>query len=222
MPVSSDNSSLSPNSRNYSIENRNFLSPVGFKFIIGKMPGVDFFCQSANIPAISLGVAEQPTRFNTIPQPGDEVQYEKLYIRFLVDENMKNWSQVHDWIREMGTPVSDCEFGYSREGLASRNPVNRRIDTEDDALLNDWRCDCTLFILSSNYQPVAEIVFRDAWPTELSTIRFDSSVPDINYFTADVTLVYSYYDYEILDASTETDETMKPRPRKSKGGIELL
>ena len=27
--------------------NRNFLSPIGFKFNIGKMKGVDFFCQAA-------------------------------------------------------------------------------------------------------------------------------------------------------------------------------
>ena len=32
------------------LENRNFLSPVGFKFNLKRSPGVAFFCNSANIP----------------------------------------------------------------------------------------------------------------------------------------------------------------------------
>ena len=43
------------------IQNRNFLSPVGFKFTIAKTPKVNFFCNSASIPEINLGVANQPT-----------------------------------------------------------------------------------------------------------------------------------------------------------------
>ena len=34
----------------FSPKNKNFLSPVGFKFIIGRTPNVDYFCQSASIP----------------------------------------------------------------------------------------------------------------------------------------------------------------------------
>ena len=37
------------------IVNRNFLSPVGFKFTLSKYPKVDFFCNSARIPEITLG-----------------------------------------------------------------------------------------------------------------------------------------------------------------------
>jgi hypothetical protein len=69
-----------------------------------------------------MQAANQPTRFNKIPQPGDELYYEDLYIKFLVDENMKNWYQVHDWMREIATPVSDREFKYSRGNIRSVNP----------------------------------------------------------------------------------------------------
>ena len=41
------------------IENRNFLAPVGFKFNLQRSPGVAYFCNQANIPDISLGVANQ-------------------------------------------------------------------------------------------------------------------------------------------------------------------
>ena len=40
------------------IQNRNFLSPVGFKFVLGKHPKVDFISQSANIPDLSFMLRE--------------------------------------------------------------------------------------------------------------------------------------------------------------------
>ena len=39
------------------IENRNFLSPVGFKFGLQRSPGVAYFCNEANIPDMTLGEA---------------------------------------------------------------------------------------------------------------------------------------------------------------------
>ena len=201
------------------IENRNFLSPIGFKFTIDRMRGVEFFCQSASIPSISLGSADVGTRLNKIKNPGDELQYEDLFLRFLVDENMKNWYQVHDWMREISTPYSTREFKYNRGDIKS---ANKREATYDYASANNqWRCDCSLFILSSNYRVVSEIVFRDAWPSSLSTLNFDASTPDINYFTAEVSLKYNYYDYFVYEAATATDASMPPDYRRSSLGVSL-
>ena len=43
------------------LSNRNFLSPTGFKFTLKRAPKVAFFGNAANIPAISMGTAIQPT-----------------------------------------------------------------------------------------------------------------------------------------------------------------
>ena len=40
---------------NNQLDNRNYLSPVGFKFTITKAPKADFFSNSASIPGINLG-----------------------------------------------------------------------------------------------------------------------------------------------------------------------
>ncbi len=219
MAVPSDSSSLPPREQYMKIENRNFLSPIGFKFTIDRMRGVEFFCQSASIPSISLGSADVGTRLNKIKNPGDELQYEDLFLRFLVDENMKNWYQVHDWMREISTPYSTKEFKYNRGDIKS---INKREATYDYASANNqWRCDCSLFILSSNYRVVSEIIVRDAWPSSLSTLNFDAATPDINYFTAEVSLKYNYYDYFIYEAATATDSTMPPDYRRSSLGVEL-
>ena len=62
------------------IDNRNYMSPLGFKLILSKTPKVDFLCQSANIPGISMGTAVQPSYLKDIPVPGDKVLYEDLTI----------------------------------------------------------------------------------------------------------------------------------------------
>ena len=71
------------------IKNRNFLSPTGFKFILNRARKVSFLGNEANIPGLTLGVAEQPTYLGRdIPYPGDKVQFEVFNLRFLVDENL--------------------------------------------------------------------------------------------------------------------------------------
>ena len=64
------------------ISNRNFLSPVGFKFLISKIPKADFFANQANIPGIDLGNAIQPTYLKDIPVPGDKLTYGDFSLRF--------------------------------------------------------------------------------------------------------------------------------------------
>ncbi len=178
-----------------------------------------------------MGSADTGTRLNKIRHPGDELNYEDLFIRFLVDENMKNWYQVHDWMREITTPVSTKEFTYSRGTYRSVN-----VDPSDGNLkagpaggvnyagdwTNQWKSDVSLFILSSNYRPVAEFVFRDAFPITLTTLNFDASVTDISYFTAEVTLRYNYFDYFIYPAAEATDASMKTSYQRTSAGNELL
>ena len=217
MAQQSDNTSLTPVERTLGIENRNFLSPVGFKLSIDKLKGVDFFCQTASIPAITMNSADTFTRFNKIPQPGDELYYEDLSVKFLIDENMKNYYQVHDWMRQLSTPYSSREFKYNRNSLESQNKNTNTSDLQG----NQWRSDCSLFILSSNYQPISEFVFKDAWPAGLTTLTFDSSVQDINYFTAEVTFKYNYFDYFIYEAAEATDASMKPTYRRSTLGVTI-
>ena len=197
-------------------ENRNLLSPNGFMFTVDKMRSVDFFCQSAAIPAMSAKGVPMGTRFNKMYEPGDEIEYEPLALRFLVDENMKNYYQVHNWMRTINTPKSSREFYFKRGTLESQNSE----PTTDDFLGadNNWYSDCSLFILSSNYQPVAEFVFKNCFPISLSTLAFDTSVQDIQYFTAEVYLRYDYFDYYIYDAATATDASMPATYQKTENG----
>ena len=93
---------------NKQIENRNFLSPIGFRFTLAKYPKVAYFAQSANIPQITLGIQQQPTPFRALPLEGF-MTYGSFTLQFLVDEDMTNYMIMHNWIRALGTPDDTVE-----------------------------------------------------------------------------------------------------------------
>ena len=167
------------------IENRNFLSPVGFKFSLKRAPGVAFFCNQANIPSIALGIAEQPTWLKNIDVPGDKIQFGDLSLRFLVDEDLVNYMELQRWIRGLGYPEDMDEF-RKLEGEAVM-PGN--FGNSGDQIYSDG----TLQILSSNLVPQFQVVFSDLFPYSLSTVTFDATDTDIEYFTADVGFKYTIY-----------------------------
>jgi hypothetical protein len=153
--------------------NRNYLSPTGFALKLEIFEGVDFFCQRANLPGISMPFTEVPTRFRSFPiVPGGGVTYEDLSLTFIVDENLKNYHSVWKWIRKNGGSEehSGTTLEYSKGQLA---------------------------ILSSNFNPSFFIDFDNLFPISLTPIEFDASVQDIDYFTAQV--IFKYTGYTIRD-----------------------
>ena len=171
------------------IANRNYMSPVGFKLVLTKTPKVDFLCQSANIPQISMGTAVQPTYLKDIPVPGDKVLYDDLTVSFLVDEKMENYLAIHKWITGLGYPESRGQYDQLRK---DDNRTDRIIGDDGDPRYFEFS-DATLQVLSSNYRPSVLINFKDAFPISLSTLDFDVTTRDYNYFTAQVTFKYTIY-----------------------------
>ena len=88
------------------VENRNFLSPIGFIFILEKAKKVSYLCQTASIPTMTVGAIDIPTGgFAALPIDGNAV-YQQLDLQFIVDESMENYMQIHNWMRALGTPES--------------------------------------------------------------------------------------------------------------------
>tara|TARA_B100000965_G_scaffold126976_1_gene105669 strand:+ start:190 stop:786 length:597 start_codon:yes stop_codon:yes gene_type:complete len=175
------------------IANRNYMSPLGFKLILTKTPKVDFLCQSANIPQISMGTAVQPTYLKDIPVPGDKVLYDDLTVRFLVDEKMENYLAIYKWITGLGYPESIGQYDQLRKDDIR---TDRRIGDDGDPRYFEFS-DATLQVLGSNYKSTIHVNFKDAFPIALSTLDFDVSQRDYSFFTASVTFKYTIY--EITD-----------------------
>ena len=85
-------------------ENKNFLSPVGFKFSLTRAKKVDFFSNTANIPSLDLGVAMQSTYLRDIPVPGDKVEFGDFDLEFIVDEDFAKSNNLGMWSMKFEYP----------------------------------------------------------------------------------------------------------------------
>ena len=93
--------------------------------------------------------------------------------------------QIQKWIRGLGYPESLKEiFDLQKE--------KDRVDTYDSGLM-DIYSDGTLTVLTSSQNPKFKIMFKDLWPYNLTTLNFDATDTDIEYFTADVSFKYTMY-----------------------------
>ena len=163
------------------IQNRNFLSPVGFKFTLAKYPKVSFFCNSSRIPELNLGTAIQPSYLKDLDVPGEKIIYGDLTVRFLVDENLENYMAIHNWITGLGFPETTQQF------------KNQTTNSDGIRDLKEQYSDGSLSILNSNYRTTANVKFKDLFPVSLTSLDFDSTVTDIQYFTAEATFKYTVY-----------------------------
>ena len=173
------------------IENRNFLAPTGFKFALKRSPAVAFFCNEANIPDLNLGIAVQPSYLKDIDRPGDKIQFGDLTIRFLVDEDLTNFMEIQNWIRGLGFPDNIGQF----RDLENESIIPSNFGLAEESVFSDG----TLQILSSNLIPKFQVKFEGLFPYSLTTMTFDATDTDIEYFTAEASFKYNIY--KITDLS---------------------
>lgn len=159
--------------------NKNFLSPLGFAFNIYKTPGVNYFVQSASIPSLSLGTVEVGTPFGRMKFPGDKPDFADLNITFRVDEELRNYMELYNWL----TKISRYD-GFTGYSSIANAPTGEGVFS-----------DATLTILSSSKNPIAEVMYKNLYPTALSELAFDTRLTDVDYI--DVVATFAYQSYSI-------------------------
>ena len=96
-------------------ENLNILSPVSFRLIIQKFPNVNFWCQSVNIPDMTISEITVPTPFVDIPIIGDRIEFGDLIVTILVDEDLINFLEITKTkpqnVLENQNSKTFCSFG---------------------------------------------------------------------------------------------------------------
>ena len=165
--------------------NINPLSPNGFMFTIQKLPELNFFAQSVNLPGITLGSPEYGNPFQVQPIPGESLTYDQLTVQFLIDENMTNYQAIYNWIVALGFP-NDYE-----QYTTFVSEDNRGITSE---LATNYS-DATLQILSGNNQVVKTVQFVDLFPIALDSLQFAGTNTDVQYLIGNATFRYGYYKF---------------------------
>ena len=186
-----------------------YASPIQFRFTCAKLPTVEFFCQTANIPGITLGTADVETSLKSIPFPGDKLTYGDLNVSFLVDENLNNYKELHDWLPGLGYPQSHSQFSSllatghdrfpsSKVGTASvSSDVGRTTAPLDEGASYS---DATLTVLNSKNIAKTEIRFHNVYPTQLGGLSYDIKASDVDYLQVNATFAYMFY--EIVQINT--------------------
>jgi hypothetical protein len=165
-----------------------YASPVQFRFKIAKLPQVEFFIQTVNLPGITLGeISDVPTPLYDYPMPGDKITYQSLDISFLVDENLNNYKELHDWLLGLGFPSNHQQFADMRATGTDRFPgtasTTAASGTATPAPIPEGSIysDATLTILNSKNIAKTEIRFQNVFPTSIGSLSYDVQASDVNY-----------------------------------------
>jgi hypothetical protein len=163
--------------------NINYLSQLGYRLIIHRLPEVEYFLQRVNIPGINVGAANRPTPFaSPIPYSGD-ITYNDLTFSFKLDADLKGYLSIWEWMVALGFPE---KFDQYRELATTNEPLSA---FEEGMVASNIK----LMLLNNKHNPIYEIDFYSCWPTALSDLTLTSTDTNVDYLTAEVTFKYSYY-----------------------------
>jgi len=159
----------------------NFLQPVDFSFFVKKLPTTNFFVKGITIPGVSIQEVSMPTPLTRVYDSGEHVSYEPLEVRFLVDENLRNWTEVYAWLKGLGFPD---EFGeYAELASVPRSMLGEGLKSE-----------LVVGLLDSSRVLNFSFVYHDAFPIALSGMEFRTDDDATRYAEATARFMYTTFD----------------------------
>ena len=169
-----------------------------FQLNIPIFPLTQWFVVSCNVPGVTMGQGVVPTPLIDVPLMGDKLTYDQFNMTFLVDEKLKNYIELHDWLVNMAAPQNHDQFGArtSEYVISPSQPTKfYRNDEEVTGSTSDrdLYCDIQLTILSSKNNPVAVITMQNAFPVTLSALDYTQQDTDTTYVQCNVSFAFMLY-----------------------------
>ena len=154
--------------------NKNFLGQTGFRLVLERTPTMNYFSQSASLPGISLGTSNVVNPLLDYPLPGEKLTFSPFDISFRVDEDLKNYIEIYNWLVGLGSPSTTDQYNRFKNNSVHQSNLS----------------DATLSILSSKYNPNIRVKFQKMFPESISELLFTSTGSDIEYLEATVSFRY--------------------------------
>jgi hypothetical protein len=150
------------------VSSDNFLSPSRFMFIFDtpELKNLSFHCQTITLPSVSLPNVETPYLQMSAQYSGDHLSFEPFDATFMVDENLKNFNLIFQWLKDQ----------------ALRNTILKR--------------DLTLMLYNNANIISHKINYIGAFPTTLSPISLASNLSTNQVMASSVSFSYDYYEFE--------------------------
>lgn len=159
---------------------QNTMSGTNFKFVLHKSDTkiYNWMVQAPTLPDISISTAKATSspKVASWELAGTGMAYERLTVRFLMDENLEAWQEIYQWLKEIVDPY---------------NP-------QPTELLNQAESTASIHVLTNNHSPSGKVfTFRRLFPVRLGGIEYDSTSHDSNIVSCVATFAYDVYDLEI-------------------------
>lgn len=179
----------------YQPSNRSPATQFNFKMVFNKIPEVTYFLQGSPIPGLGFNsIPEQATPYKNVPQSGDKLTYDDFEMKFLIDEDLKTWQTVHDWLVGLGFPQSRKQYGdLVGQDQAAIRRVTSPIVASKLAAMERPPSDGTLIVMNSHNVPVLEVEFNDLIPVRLTGLQYRTTDTEPEYLTATATFKYTIY-----------------------------
>ena len=147
--------------------NVNFLQQVNFKLTIinPNFTNLEYFCTSVNLPSMSMQEITQNYQNDQSFFPGEQLNFEPLRVKFMVDENMINYTEVFNWM--------------TKNSYTAANAFPERADM-------------ILSVLSSKNTINRQFQFSDAFPTSIGELAFNTQAQTIEYLSCEMTLRFNH------------------------------
>jgi hypothetical protein len=164
-------------------QNTNLLQASKFLLTFDRIPNSQYFCQSANVPGLSIGQASINSPLLDYFAPGNKITYNPFNITFLVNGDAQSWKDLHDWFRSIASPESFDE----RNRLSNIQSNRKNLKSYSDA---------TLTLLSNLNNPILRIYFYNMFPITLSDIMLDTKMSADDVLTSDASFMFEYFNIE--------------------------
>ena len=176
-----------------------------FKLYLPIFPLTEWFVTRCNIPGVSMGQGIQATSLIDIPLIGDKLTYDDFYCTFIVDEQLKNYMEMYNWVKNIGFPFEHAQFNVlDRPDYGNRSggqKYNAEKDTYSKAEDSDLYTDIFVQIMTGKNNLIAQCEIYEAFPTTLGAIEYSQQETDMTYATCEVGFAYSWFDVKPVSST---------------------
>jgi len=168
-------------------DNFNKFNSQTFSLDISKCPMVSDYVQSVSVPGLTLGEAIAGTPFSDRKEPGDKIIFSVLSLTVILDEELKVWKEVYDWINGLGFPESFSQY-------KNFNPNAKTILSPAEAF-----SDASLLLYTSQQKPFMKLKFYDLFPIALGDIPLSFGETGDEFLSVVMDFQYRSYEVELID-----------------------
>jgi len=153
-------------------EHYNTLRSNGFTFALLRLPDTVFRVVNLEMPEISITPVSSAYPAGTQYFPGGDIEFGELTLRFIVDEDLKNYIELYNWITQQ-------RFG------------SEYIPKQKEELLTS---DGTLTTLNNSSVANKTFFFHDLFPISLGGWQFETNVSEPTPVECSASFKFSYFE----------------------------